>query len=57
MRDAEAWAAAMAKLLRESARSLEMARAGVAKLERDFTKEKWLERIGAIYDDVLKRKS
>jgi len=25
----------------------------VAKLERDFTKEKWLERIGAIYDRVL----
>jgi len=25
----------------------------VAKLERDFTKEKWLERIGAIYDGVL----
>ena len=54
MRDAEAWAAAMGKLLREPARSVEMARAGVAKLERDFTKEKWLERIGAIYDGVLR---
>jgi glycosyltransferase involved in cell wall biosynthesis len=53
MRDAEAWAAAMGKLLREPARSVEMARAGVAKLERDFTKEKWLGRIAAIYDGVL----
>jgi glycosyltransferase involved in cell wall biosynthesis len=53
MRDAEAWAAAMGKLLRESARSVEMARAGVAKLERDFTKEKWLRRIEGIYDGVL----
>jgi glycosyltransferase involved in cell wall biosynthesis len=53
MRDAEAWAAAMGKLLREPGRSVDMARAGVAKLERDFTKEKWLERIGAIYDGVL----
>jgi hypothetical protein len=39
--------------LREPARSVEMARAGVAKLERDFTKEKWLEQIEAIYDRVL----
>ncbi len=53
MRDAEAWAAAMSKLLREPARSVEMARAGVAKLERDFTKEKWLGRIEGIYDRVL----
>lgn len=53
MRDAEAWAAAMGKLLREPARSVEMARAGAGKLERDFTKEKWLERIEAIYDSVL----
>jgi hypothetical protein len=30
-----------------------MARAGVAKLERDFTKEKWLRRIEGIYDGVL----
>jgi glycosyltransferase involved in cell wall biosynthesis len=53
-RDAEAWAAAMGKLLREPARSVDMARAGVAKLERDFTKEKWLERIEAIYNEVLR---
>jgi glycosyltransferase involved in cell wall biosynthesis len=53
MRDAEAWAAAMSKLLREPARSVEMARAGVAKLQRDFTKEKWLERIEEIYDGIL----
>jgi glycosyltransferase involved in cell wall biosynthesis len=53
MRDADAWAAAMGKLLREPARSVEMARAGVAKLERDFTKEKWLERIEVLYDSVL----
>jgi glycosyltransferase involved in cell wall biosynthesis len=56
MRDAEAWAAAMGKLLRESARSVQMARAGVAKLQRDFTKEKWLGRIEAIYEEVLKGK-
>ena len=53
MRDAEAWAAAMGKLLREPERSVEMARAGVAKLERDFTKEKWLGRIEGIFDEVL----
>lgn len=56
MRDAEAWAAAMGKLLREPARSGEMARAGVAKLERDFTKEKWLGRIEGIYGEVLATK-
>jgi glycosyltransferase involved in cell wall biosynthesis len=54
MRDAEAWAAAMGKLLREPARAVEMARAGLVKLQRDFTKEKWLERIGAIYDRILR---
>jgi glycosyltransferase involved in cell wall biosynthesis len=53
MRDAEAWAAAMGKLLREPARSVQMARAGVGKLQRDFTKEKWLRRIEAICDGVL----
>jgi glycosyltransferase involved in cell wall biosynthesis len=53
MRDVEAWAAAMGKLLREPARSVQMARVGVAKLQRDFTKEKWLGRIEAIYDRVL----
>jgi glycosyltransferase involved in cell wall biosynthesis len=53
MRDAGAWAAAMTKLLYEPARSLKMARAGVAKLERDFTKEKWLEGIKQIYGRVL----
>ena len=53
MRDAEAWATAMGKLLREPARSVEMARAGVAKLQRDFTKEKWLGRIEGIYAGVL----
>jgi glycosyltransferase involved in cell wall biosynthesis len=54
MRDAEAWAAAMGKLLREPAWSMEMAKAGVAKLERDFTREKWLRRIEGIYENVLK---
>lgn len=53
MRDADAWAAAMGKLLREQQRCTAMARAGVTKLERDFTKEKWLERIEAIYGSVL----
>jgi len=53
MRDPGAWAAAMGKLLREPDRCTAMARAGVVKLERDFTKEKWLEEIGAIYDGVL----
>ena len=57
MRDAAAWAAAMGQLLHEPARSVEMARAGVAKLERDFTKEKWLGRIEAIYDEVLMKKA
>jgi hypothetical protein len=33
-----------------------MARAGVTKLELDFTKEKWLGRIEAIYEEVLKGK-
>ena len=55
MRDAAAWAAAMGVLLREPARCTAMARAGVAKLARDFTKEKWLERIEAIYDRVLNK--
>jgi len=54
MRDAQAWAAAMGRLLHEPARCAEMARAGVAKLQRDFTKEKWLERIEAIYNEVLR---
>jgi len=53
MRDPGAWAAAMGKLLREPARGVAMARAGVAKLEREFTKEKWLERTEAIYDRIL----
>jgi glycosyltransferase involved in cell wall biosynthesis len=53
MHDARAWASAMGKLLREPARSAEMARAGVAKLQRDFTKEKWLGRIEGIYAGVL----
>jgi len=58
MRDAKAWASAMGQLLREPARSVEMAQAGVAKLQRDFTKEKWLGRIEGIYDGVLgKRRS
>jgi glycosyltransferase involved in cell wall biosynthesis len=56
MRDAEAWAAAMGKLLREPSRSVQMAQAGVARLQRDFTKEKWLGRIEAIYEEVLKGK-
>jgi len=53
MRDAYAWAAGMGKLLREPERCTAMARAGVVKLERNFTKEKWLERIEAIYGSVL----
>ena len=56
MRDAGAWAAAMGKLLREPARCSAMAQAGLAKLQGDFTKEKWLGRIEAIYDEVLGRK-
>jgi glycosyltransferase involved in cell wall biosynthesis len=55
MRDTDSWAAAMGRLLREPARSAGMARAGVAKLERDFRKENWLGRFGAIYDWVLKK--
>jgi glycosyltransferase involved in cell wall biosynthesis len=55
MRDPHSWAAAMGKLLREPERCTAMARAGMAKLERDFTKEKWLKRIGAIYDRVLNK--
>jgi hypothetical protein len=47
----------MGKLLREPARSVQMARAGVAKLERDFTKEKWLGRIEGIYDGVFGEKA
>ena len=57
MRDADAWAAAMGKFLGEPERCTAMARAGVSKLERDFTKEKWLERIEAIYAEVLKRRN
>jgi len=57
MRDAEAWSVAMGKLLREPDRCSAMAWAGLAKLERDFTKEKWLERIGTIYDGILKKKA
>jgi len=57
MRDADAWAAAMGKLLCEPEQCTAMARAGVAKLERDFTKEKWLERIEVIYDEVLKKRN
>jgi len=30
-----------------------MARAGVAKLQRDFTKEKWLGQMEGIYEGVL----
>lgn len=57
MRDANAWAAAMGKLLREPERCTAMARAGTAKLERDFTKEKWLAGIEVIYDEVLKKRN
>ena len=55
MRDAEAWAQAIGGLLRDPARSAGMARAGLAKLERDFTKKKWLEGIEGIYDGVLEK--
>ncbi len=52
IRDAQAWAAAIGTLLRGRARSVEMARAGVAKLQRDFTKVKWLRQLGAICDEA-----
>lgn len=55
MRDAAAWAAALERMLRDPAQRTAMARAGVAKLEKDFTKEKWLEGIGALYDHVLNK--
>jgi len=57
MRDAKAWAAAMGKFLREPNRSVEMARAGVGKLQRDFTKEKWLGRVEGIFNTVLREKA
>jgi glycosyltransferase involved in cell wall biosynthesis len=56
MRDVEAWAAVMSKMLRAPTRSVEMARAGVAKLQRDFAQEKWLDRIRAIYDGISQQK-
>jgi len=34
-----------------------MARAGVAKLARDFTKEKWLGRMEGICDGVLRKRA
>ena len=52
MRDADAWAAAMGKMLREPAKSTDMARAGIMKLHSDYSQEKWLKRIRAIYDRV-----
>ncbi len=55
MRDAAAWSAAISRLLGDPARCGEMAKAGAEKLKRDFTKERWLGRIGAIYDRVLSR--
>jgi glycosyltransferase involved in cell wall biosynthesis len=57
MRDAAPWAAAMGALLREPARCTAMARAGVAKLARDFTKKKWLGRIEGIYDGILRKRN
>jgi len=53
MRDADAWAAAMGKMLREPAKSTDMARAGIMKLHSDYSREKWLKRFRAIYDRVL----
>jgi glycosyltransferase involved in cell wall biosynthesis len=53
MRDADAWAAAIGKMLREPAKSTDMARAGIMKLSSDYTHEKWLKRICAIYARVL----
>jgi hypothetical protein len=46
----------MSKMLRAPTRSVEMARAGVAKLQRDFAQEKWLDRIRAIYDGISQQK-
>ena len=53
MRDADAWAVAMGKMLREPAKSTDMARAGIMKLHSDYSREKWLKRFRAIYDRVL----
>ena len=55
MRDADAWAAAMGRMLREPAKSTDMARAGIVKLHSDYSQEKWLKRIFAIYDLVLRK--
>jgi glycosyltransferase involved in cell wall biosynthesis len=53
MGDAAAWAGAMSQLMHDPAACAVMARAGVAKLQRDFTKEKWLGRIEGIYEGAL----
>jgi len=53
MRDAKAWAAAMGKLLRNPALRAAMARSGLAKLGKNYTKEQWLKRIESIYKVAL----
>jgi glycosyltransferase involved in cell wall biosynthesis len=55
MRNADAWAAAMGRMLREPAKSTDMARAGIMKLHSDYSQEKWLKRIWAIYDAVVRK--
>jgi glycosyltransferase involved in cell wall biosynthesis len=57
MRDAEAWARAIGGMLREPARCMAMAEAGLLKLRSDYTREKWLARIEAIYDGVLRSRN
>jgi glycosyltransferase involved in cell wall biosynthesis len=52
MRDAEAWSAAMGKMLREPAKCAGMARSGAIKLHSEYSQEKWLKRIHAIYHRV-----
>jgi glycosyltransferase involved in cell wall biosynthesis len=55
MRDVDAWAAAIGKMLLEPARSTDMARAGIMKLHSDYSQEKWLKRIQAIYNVVSRK--
>ena len=57
MRDAEAWAQAIGGLLRDPPRCRAMAEAGLLKLRSDYTREKWLARIEAIYDGVLRSRN
>lgn len=54
MRDASAWSAAMNRLLHDPERCCGMAKAGLAKVRRDFTEENWLNRFESIYSIALK---